>query len=418
MDDSETAREQPKLKRSISLKLAILYGLGTTIGAGIYVLIGKVAGVAGMHTPVAFLLACGIAALTGLSFAELSTRYPKSAGEAVYVHSGFGRRWLALVAGLGIVMAGVISSAAISNGFAGYFDQLVPSPDWLVVTVLILVLGLVAAWGIGESVTVAAVFTLIEVGGLLLIIWGARGSLADAPARIDELLPDLSTATWMGVATGIVLAFYAFIGFEDIVNLAEETKDPRKVLPRAIIWTLVLTALLYLALALVAVLSLPIAELASSRAPLADLFRKSTGASPAIVAVIGMIAVVNGALIQVIMASRILYGLGNMGWLPAVFARVHPGRRTPIFATVVVIGGIMIFAHFLPIETLAQLTSVITLLVFALVNGALIRIKRRGRLMISPPPQFEVRFWVPVLGFLVCAGFAGFQLWEFAARAG
>ena len=413
-----TAAEAPKLKRSISLKLAVLYGLGTTIGAGIYVLIGKVAGVAGMHTPVAFLLACGIAALTGLSFAELSARYPQSAGEAVYVHSGFGRRWLALVAGLGIVAAGVISSATISNGFAGYFNQIVPSPDWLVVTLLILFLGLVAAWGIAESVTVAAVFTVIEVGGLLLIIWAARGSLADAPARIGELLPDFSAAAWIGIATGIVLAFYAFIGFEDIVNLAEETKEPRRVLPLAIVWTLVLTALLYLALALVAVLSLPIAELASSRAPLADLFRKSTGASTTVIALIGMIAVVNGALIQVIMASRILYGLGNMGWLPAIFARIHPGRRTPLFATAVVISGVMIFAHFLPIETLAQLTSVITLIVFALVNGALVRIKYRARGTPDAAPEFRVALWIPVTGFVVCAGFAGFQIWEFAARAG
>lgn len=407
----------PKLKRSVSLRLAILYGLGTTVGAGIYVLIGKVAGVAGMQAPVAFLLACGIAALTGFSFAELSTRYPQSAGEAVYVHAAFARRWLALAAGLGMVSAGVISSAAISNGFAGYFDQLLPSPDWLVVTLVVVMLGAVAAWGIGESITVAAIFTLIEIGGLLLVIWGGRDALGQAPARLDELLPDFSLTVWVGIATGAILAFYAFIGFEDIVNLAEETHEPKRILPRAIVWTLALTALLYVALALVAVLSVPPKDLAASRAPLADLFRKTTGAAPTVITLIGMVAVINGALIQIIMASRILYGLARMGWLPARFGQVHARLRTPLFATGIVTAGVLIFAHFLPIETLAQITSVITLLVFALVNGALVRLKL-GSGGQTAQTAFRVSLWVPVAGFLACVLFAGFQIWEFASRAG
>ena len=378
-------------------------------------LIGKVAGVAGMQAPVAFLLACLIAALTGLSFAELSTRYPQSAGEAVYVHAAFARHWLAMAAGLGIVAAGVISSAAISNGFAGYFDQLLPSPDWLVVTLVILVLGAVAAWGIGESITVAAIFTVVEVGGLLLVIWGGREALGQIPSRIDELMPGFSTAAWLGIAGGVVLAFYAFIGFEDIVNLAEETHEPKRILPLAILWTLVLTALLYVGLALVAVLSVPPGELASSSAPLADLFRRTTGASPTVITLIGMVAVVNGALIQIIMASRILYGLARMGWLPARLGQVHPRLRTPLAATGIVVVGVLLFAHFLPIETLAQITSVITLLVFALVNGALIRIKIGGGRQ-AEAPAFRVHLWVPAAGLLVCLLFAGFQIWEFAGR--
>jgi amino acid transporter len=413
----QRAAEDSQLKRSVSLRLAILYGLGTTVGAGIYVLIGKVAGVAGMQAPVAFLLACLIAALTGLSFAELSTRYPLAAGEAVYVHAAFGNRWLALAAGLGIVAAGIISSAAISNGFAGYFDQLLPSPDWLVVTLVILALGAVAAWGIGESIKVAAIFTLIEVGGLLLVIWGGREALGQIPMRMDELLPDFGAATWIGIAGGAVLAFYAFIGFEDIVNIAEEAQEPRHILPRAIVWTLLLTALLYVSLALVAVLSVPPGELAASSAPLADLFRKTTGATPTVITLIGMVAVVNGALIQIIMASRILYGLARMGWLPARLGQVHPRLRTPLIATGIVVAGILLFALFLPIETLAQITSVVTLLVFALVNSALIRLKLSGDTQ-TAEPAFRVHIWVPAAGVLACLLFAGFQIWEFVSRAG
>ena len=153
------------LRRSLSLPLMVLYGLGTTIGAGIYVLIGSVAGNAGLYTPISFLLASLMAGFTAFSFAELTARYPKSAGEALFAYHAFGKRWLAVTVGLLMTGAVIVSSGAIVRGFTGYLQTVVTAPEWLIIVVLILILGLIAAWGIIQSVVVAALLTLIEIGG-------------------------------------------------------------------------------------------------------------------------------------------------------------------------------------------------------------------------------------------------------------
>lgn len=401
------------LRRRLSLPLLALYGLGTTIGAGIYVLVGKVAGKAGLYAPVSFILACVIAGFTALSFAELASRYPRSAGEAVYVYRGFRSPSLALAAGLLVAAAGIVSSATIANGFVGYLREFVDLPTWLVLIALVSLLGLIAAWGIGESVGLAGVVTLIEIGGLLLIIWAARDSLAHVPERLPDLLPPLRLDVWTGVLAGTVLAFYAFIGFEDIVNVAEEVRDPTRVVPIAILWTLGGTLVLYVLISLVSVLTLPLPMLVDSEAPLADLFARATGGSSAIIGGIGLIAVLNGALIQVIMAARVFYGLSSMGWLPAAVGRVNPRTRTPLIATAIVTATILAFALFLPLVTLAELTSLITLIIFAAVNLALWRVKRRDP---APANAWLVPGWLPVLGFLISASFAGFQVVDFLRR--
>jgi len=401
MVETAGVEQTPVLKRSLSLPMITLYGLGTTIGAGIYVLIGKVAGSAGMYAPVSFVVASLLAGLTVFSFAEFASRLPKSAGEAIYVHAAFPTKWLALLVGLGVMFSGLTSSAAIAHGFVGYLHEFVDAPDWLAIVLLACALGIVAAWGITESVTIAVVATVIEIGGLLVAIWAGFDSLADLPARLPELLPPFETSAWSGILIGSVLAFYAFIGFEDMVNVAEEVKDVRRNLPRAIIITLIVTTAFYFALSLIAVLSLPLDELSASKAPLAMLMdRKASGLSGAI-SVVAIVAILNGALIQTVMAARVLYGLANQGWLPKILATIHPTTRTPLLATTIVAALILVFALLLPLILLAEITSFLMLFIFALVNLALLRIKRRDP---TPPDAFVIPLWVPTTGFIASTG--------------
>ena len=303
------------LKRALNLAFLTFYGLGTILGAGIYVLVGKIAGIAGFYTPVAFLVAAAVAAVTAFSYAELASRLPKSAGEAVYVHEGFGIRSLSSAVGLLLVLAGVVSSATLANGFVGYFRVFFEVPGWLVITLLVAALGGLATWGIAESAVAATVATLVEISGLILIIVVSFGSLTTFPARLPELLPPFESTAWAGIAAGAFLAFYAFIGFEDMVNVAEEVKDPRRTLPRAIILAMAISTILYMLVATAAVLALPLTELASTHAPLALMFERATGKSPLLIAAISLFAVVNGALVQIIMGARVLYGMSEAGWL-------------------------------------------------------------------------------------------------------
>lgn len=391
------------LKRSLSLPLITLYGVGTTVGAGIYVLIGKIAGLAGSQAPLSFLLAAFIAAFSVFAFAELSSRLPKSAGEALYLYKAFGSSNLSLSVGLMVVLAGLVSAAAISRGFIGYLDLFIEVPAVITVTILVLLLGALAAWGIMQSVLVAALATAIEVGGLLLVMWGGRDALFASSVPLSAMTPGLDGALWAGVVSGALLAFYAFIGFEDMVNVAEEVTDVRRTLPKAIILTLVITTACYLALAVIAVRALPLEDLASSDAPLALIFATTTGLSPAGIALIAMIAVVNGALVQIIMAARVLYGLSREGWLPSWLAQVNPHTRTPLRSTGLVTLAALGFALWLPLVTLAEITAGLTLTIFAGINLALIVLKRR-----EPRPEGVVVYpmILPVLGLLLSSVFA------------
>ncbi|MCG6952705.1 MAG: APC family permease [Betaproteobacteria bacterium] len=397
----------PQLRRALSLPLITLYGLGSIIGAGIYVLAGKVAGVAGMHAPLAFLLAGLVALFTALSFAELAARYPKSAGEALYVHEGFGWRGLSLTVGLALATAGAVSSATLANGFVGYLHLFVPAPRWLIIGALVLALGLLAAWGVFESVLVATVTTLIEAAGLLLIIGVASPSLAELPARLPELLPPMQPALWTGILLGAFLAFYAFLGFEDMVTMAEEVREPRRNLPIAILLATGGATLLYMLVALVAVLSVPPAELARSDAPLAVIYERATQTSPWFIGLVGLIAVINGALIQIIMGSRILYGMAREGWLPGALGRVHPRTQTPLATTALMAVAVLLLALWLPLVTLAKATSAILLAVFTLVNLALVRIKRRAP---APEGALALPLWVPVVALILTLAILGFEL--------
>ncbi len=387
--------DTPTLNRSLSLPLITLYGLGTIIGAGIYVLIGVVASKAGMFSPIAFLLAAFIAGFTAFSYAELSSRLPHSAGEAVYIQNAFGKRWLSTATGWCVVVIGLVSSATIANGFVGYLGVFVQVPDWLAITCLVVSLGLIASIGISQSVWLATIITLIEIGGLIYVLVVAGDSFSQLPARLPEMIPAFETETWSGIFIGAFLAFYAFIGFEDMVNVAEEVKDAPRILPKAIIIALIISTILYLAVALVAVLALPIDALAASDAPLATIIEASGKKSTLLISAISLIAVVNGALIQIIMASRVLYGMGNTGLAPHMLAKVHPRTQTPLLSTGLAVIAVLILALWLPLVTLAQVTSFITLAIFAMVNLALIRLKLRTP---SVPGTVHYPLWVPIMG--------------------
>ena len=396
-----------QLKRSLSLWLILFYGLGNILGAGIYVLVGKVAGSAGLFAPAAFFVASLVAAFTALSYAELVARYPLSAGEAVYVQKGLGLPALSVVVGLLIVLMGAVSAATIARGFVGYLDVLIELPDAVAITLLVAVLGATATWGIVESVRIAALVTLIELLGLGLVLAVAGHNLASIPERLPELIPPMDPVIWQGILFGAFLAFYAFIGFEDMVNVAEEVRNPERNLPLAILLALGITTLLYAAVSLTAVLTVAPEQLSASDAPLATVYEHATGRKPVVLSIISIFAVVNGALIQIIMGSRILYGMSRQGWLPPLFGRVWSKTRTPVVATIATAGVVLVLALWLPLVTLAKSTSFLVLIVFSLVNLSLLRIKRR-----DPHPQGlrVIPRWVPAGGIIASLGLLLFQV--------
>lgn len=403
-------RSVPQLARDLSLLTLSFYGIGTIVGAGIYVLIGKVAGAAGMATPWAFLVAAVLVLFSAFSYAELSARFPQSAGEAVYIKEGFGFAPLAATVGLLIVSIGVVSTATLLHGFVGYLQVFWPGAGQGSIVVLVLMLGLVAAWGIRQSALIASAMTVVELFGLLLMLWVTRDQLASLPMRAGELLPHVDAVAAGGILAGAFIAFYAFVGFEDIVNVAEEVREPGRTLPRAILIAWSVTTLLYLAVGVAAVLALPPVQLAASDAPLALVYEHQTGQVPLVLTGITLVSVLNGALIQVVMASRVLYGMSRRGWLPAALGQVNARTRTPLVATVLVSAAILAMALWLPLLSLAKLTSLITLTVFTLVNLALWRVKRHQ----GAATDFSVPRWVPVAGAGVNLVFLLSQLYPMA----
>jgi amino acid transporter len=380
----------------------VLYGLGTIVGAGIYALIGEIAGVAGYLAPWSFLVASVLAAFTALSFAELSVRYPKAAGAALYVKHGFASRHGALLVGLLVAFSGVASCAALLNGFVGYLHEFVDTERAYLICLTVVVLGFIAAWGIAESVAIAAVICVIEVGGLLWVIFLGSESIAYNEIPWGRLVPSASPTTWAPILSGAVLAFYAFIGFEDMVEVVEEVKQVNRTMPYAIILALIISTVLYLALVFTAIASVNPVALSESDAPLAMLYEQFTGNQPVVITVIGLFAIINGALIQIIMASRVLYGLASRGQLPRVFSAVNTTTRTPLVATATIASLVLLLALVGRLSGLAQVTSTVMLIIFAAVNLALWRIKA-----ITPHPDGVLVFprWLSMAGFIACLAF-------------
>jgi amino acid transporter len=395
---TETPKKRPALRRRLGLPLLVLYGTGITVGAGIYVLIGAVAGHAGIYTPWSFLLAALVVALTVGSYIELATRFPVSAGEAAYVKAAFGSRLLSTLTGLFTVFVGLVSASTVTIGAVGYIRQFADLPQGILVVIVVVGLGAVAAWGILESVLLASVFTLIEVGGLLAIVIAAVYSGVPVVSALTP--PPLDIGILSGIAFASLLAFFAFIGFEDLVNVVEEVKVPSRDLPRAMVLTLLISTVLYMAIAAIAVTAVPIGELAASPAPLSLVFRRVADVSPATISAIAIFATLNTILAQMTLASRVIYGMARQGDLPEAMGRVHPRTATPILATVLIIVVVIALALTVSFERLAESTSLATLAVFALVNLALLRLRyKRVR---TDTAHVTVPVWVPAMGLVTC----------------
>lgn len=387
------------LKRRLGLPLLVLYGTGITIGAGIYVLIGAVAGHAEVYAPWSFFLAAVIMALTVASYIELSTRFPVSAGEAAYIKAAFESRPLSISVGLLTIGIATVSSAAVALGSAGYIQQFLDWPKELIVIAVVLILGAVAAWGILESVMLASLFTLIEVGGLVAIIAFAVHSNIPIAAALTNI-PPFEVRALSGIAFGSLLAFFAFIGFEDLANVVEEAKEPQRNIPRAMVLTLLISTTLYVLVAAVAVSTVSIERLALSPAPLSLVFRAVAEINPRTISLIAIVATLNTILAQMTMASRVIYGLARDGDLPRVLAGVHSATGTPVVATALIVASVIPLALSVPFAWLAEGTSLATLVVFALVNTALLRLRCRRTL--SSHPHVSVPIWVPALGVVAC----------------
>jgi amino acid transporter len=340
-------------------------------------------------------------ALSAASFAELAGRFPVAAGEAAYAREAFHSNRIATAVGLLVVAIAIISAAAISVGSAGYLAVFVPLPAPVLIVAVVLAMGAIAVWGVKESVTFAATMTVIEIGGLLVLILAGFAFENDIATRLPEIVVvNASPVVLAGLMSATLLAVFAFVGFEGICNVAEEVRSPERNLPRAIFLTLAISTLLYVLVVWISLVAVERSELAQSNAPLALVFERLTGASIGTMSLIALVATLNGIIVQIIMASRVLYGLARQGGLPAAFAHVSHTTRTPTLATVLTSALVLLLALMLPLRDLADVTSRLTLLVFAVVNISLVRIKQRSPR--RPPGIYVAPTWVPWAGAAAC----------------
>jgi amino acid transporter len=397
-------RAKTSLNRSLSMSAMVFYGLGTIIGAGIYVLIGEISGRAGFWTPLAFVLAALIAGFTGLSYAELVGRYPRSAGEAVYVEKAFGQRWLSQIVGWGVIFTGIVSASTLIKGFAGYYLNLLGGQVSVVIVLTIIGITFLACIGVKQSVGVAVTITLLELLGLLLVVLALTETLTQT-ATWQHWWQQSESIPVLGVINAAFLAFYAFIGFEDMVNMAEEVKEPRLNLPKAIVIAIILATSIYFVVAIVITVAVDSNELAKSAAPLTMVVSQSSWFPAPLLSMISLVAILNGAIVQFLMAPRVIYGITQQSKYFSWLAYVGAGAQTPITATIVVALLVMMFTLWFPLAQLAQITSGIVLGVFILVNSALINIKLRDSKIarqqnVQNFNGFQVSKWVPVVGLI------------------
>lgn len=355
------------LKRTLGLFEVTLCGIGIILGAGIYVLIGQAAGLAGNALWMSFLFGAAVAAFSGLSYAELSSMYPKAGAEYDYTKRAFGRQ-LAFVTGWLILFGGIVGAATVSTGFAGYFSAIFGTPVLITAIVLIALLSFLLFWGVKQSAWVAILFTLVETAGLLAII--AIG--APYFGSVDYLkMPDLA-----GVFSAAALIFFAFIGFEQIARLSEETRNPEKNIPRALILSIILTTIIYMLVAVSAVSVISSEKLAASKAPLADIASHGFGQNAfLILAVIALFSTSNTVLLMLLATSRITYGMSRGNSLPACLGKIHGTRRTPWLATALAGIGAAAFVLVGDLKTIANITNFTVYITFIIINLSLILLR-------------------------------------------
>ena len=385
----------------MGLPALVIYGVGDMLGAGIYGLIGQAAGLMGHMVWLAFAGSMVAATLTGLSYACLGSRYPRAAGAAYVTHRAFRLAPLTYVLGLCVTASGLTSMATGSRVIAGYLQKLgldLPM-EWMALGFLVLLTGVVLR-GMRESTWMNAVCTTVEFSGLVLVIAVGlpyRGSVdyLTMPPGVESS-SDLLRLTLQGS----VLTFFSFIGFEDMLNVSEEVKDPERTLPRALVIALLVATVIYMAVAITAVSVLPPDVLAKSPAALVDVVTTAAPWVPRwLFTGIGIFAVANTALLNYIMGSRLLYGMSRQGLLPAALGTVHPTRQVPQRAALTLLAVVVGLVMIGDISALAAATSLLLLSAFVVVNTALLVLKSRKD---EPTGQFEIPAAVPLLGAVVC----------------
>jgi len=382
------------LGREIGLFAVTSWGVGIILGAGIYVLVGEAAGIAGNSVWLSFILGAMVATLTGLSYAELSSVFPRDAAEYVYVKIACGCEILSFMVGWLTILTGIISVSTVALGFAGYLQGLFGFPRVLAALVLIVVLSYINFLGIKESTRMNILFTLVEAAGLILFVAIGLESLG----KVDLLeAPNGSS----GVLSAAALIFFAYLGFEDIVNIAEEAKKPEKTIPKALFLSILITTFLYVLVALVSVSLADWQDLAGSNAPLAFAASQVLGDNAfTLMSVIALFATSNTVLIMLVVGSRMIYGMAKEGAFPRVLSRVDPRKDTPRLAIAVTMLVSILFLFIGDLELVAALTSFGAFITFAFVNISLIYIRFRRAELERPfrAPLNIKRF--PVTGFL------------------
>ncbi len=395
----------PALKRALTTPLLYFFILGDVLGAGVYVLVGQVAADAGGAVWVPLAVALLLAMLTAASYAELATKYPRAGGASHYATRAFGP-FAGFVAGFCMLAAGIVSVAALARGFGGdYLSEFVTLPVGLVAVLFLAVLALVNARGIKESTRANVAATVVEVGGLLVIValgvWLLLRGDGDV-GRLGQLgTPEKGAAA--AVLSGSVLAYYSFVGFETSVNVAEETRDPRRSYPRALFGALATAGAVYVLVGVAASVAVPTARLAGSSGPLLEVVEEAGGVPTRLFSAIALVAVANGALLTGIMSSRLAYGMAKDGLLPAALTKVLPGRRTPWAAIAVTTVLSMLLALTGSVATLASTLVLLLLVVFLMVNTAVLVLRRDDR---GEADHFRAPTVLPVLGAASCVALA------------
>lgn len=399
---------QTPLQRSLGLRQLILYGTGTILGAGVFVVIGEVLAEAGRLAPLSYTLAAVVAVTSGLSFAEIAARVPTAGGPIDYLERGFGLRWLGSLVGWMLMIANTVSAATITNGFVSYLSTFVEVPDSIATIILVLVLGGVAAAGMKMSAWIMTMTTLIGMATLAMVLWILREGLVASPGVLWEGMIAFDETAFAGLMGGAFLAVYSFIGFGDMAQTAEEVRDVKRTLPRAMIAALAIVFFFYLAVSAALVGAGSIEKVASARAPLVAAIGLQ-GWPKLPIAFASLFIIVNGALTQLIASSRLLFDIGRDGrGAPSYFARVNEYTRTPVRATVTIGVFVLILALTVPLKSLAQITSLAILMVFIGVNASLIGLKRRSQPIEVP----DIWMVVPIIGVLSCTAAIAGELWR------
>jgi amino acid transporter len=397
-----------RLLRTMGLFSLVVYGVGDMVGSGIYATVGKAAGALGNAVWLAFIVSMVAALVTGLSYACIASRYPRAAGAAYVTQRAFGFAFLSYLIGLTVTASGLTSMATQTNAFAETLQAMIGG-SWAVLALLFLAaMTFVNFWGIRESMWTNLLCTAVEVGGLFFIIavgarfWGSVDYLETPAATFDAQGQLVDHGLGMSLLlTGAVLTFFAFVGFEDMLNVAEEVKEPRRTMPWGIVLALACVTVLYIGVAVTAISVVDYRDFAQPGAPLSKIANRAAPWLPArTFDFITLFAVANSMLINYIMGSRLLYGMARHGLLPAFLSRIHPRRHTPHVAIFVLLVLIIILALAGDVQALASATALLLLFSFAVVNASLIALKLRPG---EPRGGFEVPVVVPILGILINA---------------